>query len=493
MIDLQVCSVDDVVDTLIETMKGFYELEEIDPTIESNLDSYLEIIKDECYYVIESPYVDKLYRDSYYQFYSSKHREYSRDSLRISVFSDEISFDDLWDVTQRDKLISLYRGFFIIRPTFPNVIGRSFIDKSALNDTNYYTCHTTLETSLNGLKLKVKGFPHARQNRENMSCAETSLWVLMEYFSERYSYYKSVLPSEIINKLNIISDERLLPSQGLNASQIAYTLKEFGFGSKSYSRDSFGDLSAIMLLYIESGIPFIANLDNHNFIENEVSDEDPIGHAVVVCGKEKIELNTASWNTASDGRFHTEEIERKVLVMDDNQSPYRLINLKQPYADSEDPKLRHFEFSSIIVPLYPKIYLEGVQAKALAMSIVNDENLGYSYPKETVFRFLLSSSRSFKGHINGLPDLNSDIKILTLSTPMPKFVWILEIYECKEALMEEVSCGFVVIDATEVNKNSSDSLLIASYIDKTITFAEGKLLPLELNLEGYRLFTNNLS
>ena len=488
MINYKVASIE-IIQRLIEIISEFYSIEKLDPAVETTIGTLIDDIKEDSHFVIEYPYVDKLYRDSYYHFFSSKHREYSRDCIRVSVFLETINEQDLWDSSKREKLMESYRGFFIIRPTLPHVIGRSFLNKSVLIGCQFYTCETSLEISMNGVRLKTNGFPHSRQNRENTTCAETSLWVLMEYFSERYSYYKSVLPSEIINRLNQISDERLLPSQGLNASQVAYTLKEFGFGSKIYSKTSFDELNDIMLVYIESGIPFIAILDNQ---QGNYADE-ALAHAVVVCGKEHIDITNVEWVKGKDGNYHTEDIERRILIMDDNQGPYRLVDIKSPYKDYEDDSFHNFEFSAIIVPLYPKIYLEATQAKELAMSIVRDGDLGYAYSEGSVYRFLLSSGRSYKAHINSLNEIDQAVRALALATPMPKFVWILEIYESKEAIQEEEGKGFMVIDATEINNNISDALLIASYPDRTISYSDRKLVPWELNLGRYRLFPNNLS
>ena len=61
----------------------------------------------------------------------------------------------------------------------------------------------------------------------------------MEYFGEKYSNYKPVLPSIIINQLTSVSYERQIPSNGLNVDKISYALKEFGCGTRIYALDSF--------------------------------------------------------------------------------------------------------------------------------------------------------------------------------------------------------------------------------------------------------------
>jgi hypothetical protein len=378
-----------------------------------------------------------------------------------------------------------FLGYFIIRPTVPKVFGRCILKPKALKyNTNNLSVVCNDTPLINGVKLSVTGFPHSGQDGENISCAETSLWVLIEYFSNKYSYFKSVLPSDIMAVLNVKSDERLLPTEGLTAAQISYALKEFGFGTKTYSHDKF-NLKEIILTYIESGIPLIAYL-NH----------EDLSHSIVVFGKEKIDnFERIKWTQRERGaikHFDTTDISRALLVMDDNQSPYKKINFDDPYQDYEDERFRSFIFHSIIVPLYPKIYLEAYQAKELAYNILFDSEIGYEFNNGFVVRFFLASNRSFKMHISQLPDLDIDIKDEIVSTTMPKFIWVMEIYDDKAKYTQEIASAIIIIDATEVNNSNMDSLLLAAYPHRLITFLNNKIVYLPKGLSGYRYFKGNL-
>ena len=90
------------------------------------------------------------------------------------------------------------------------------------------------------MKFEVKGFPHSSQDAETISCAETTLWALMEYFGNKYPEYRPVLPSDIIKTLKQVSSERQVPSKGLNIQQMSFALKEYGFGTRIYSRHQYG-------------------------------------------------------------------------------------------------------------------------------------------------------------------------------------------------------------------------------------------------------------
>lgn len=61
-------------------------------TIKPHFDNF----KDNTFIVAENNYVDKVYRDSYYHYYSSKLHKYKRESIRLSFFENEILDKDFF-------------------------------------------------------------------------------------------------------------------------------------------------------------------------------------------------------------------------------------------------------------------------------------------------------------------------------------------------------------------------------------------------------------
>lgn len=485
-IKIEIADGDHVFDSIIKAIKEMFEESELDPDIEARIDSLIERIGDHNHYLIEYPYVDKLYRDSYYNYFSSKHNNYNRDVVRVCVFSEQISYEDFRNPESFERLETLLIGYFIIRPTMPRIFGRSVFSKEI--QQNALACSYTDSISVNGVKMRFNGFAHSSQDAENISCAETSLWVIMEYFSSKYSYFKSVLPSEIFKVLNVKSDERLRPTDGLTVQQISYALKEFGFGTKIYSHENF-NIKEIMMTYLDSGIPFIANLTDLNAYD--------ITHAVVVFGKEAVTDEILDkWRGGIDEKgsqyFDCSDLDRKFLIMDDNQFPYTLVQFEAPFSDSPDDHFNIMEFHSIVVPLYPKIYLEASQAKSLIINILMDDFFGYHYPAGYVTSFFLASSRSFKMHITSQQDLDGDIKDDLISIPMPKFIWCLEISANIDTYKKSLGNGLLIIDATEMNKVSISSLIFAGYPDRFFTNYNNKLLSLQTGFDNYSLYNHNL-
>ena len=77
---------------------------------------HLDQLKDDLFIVAETNYIDRVFRDSYYHYYSSKLANYKRNCTRLSLFAAEVEMDDFRDESRHAKLQSLYRGFLVLRP-----------------------------------------------------------------------------------------------------------------------------------------------------------------------------------------------------------------------------------------------------------------------------------------------------------------------------------------------------------------------------------------
>jgi hypothetical protein len=143
------------------------------------------------------------------------------------------------------------------------------------------------------------------------------------------------------------------------------------------------------------------------------------------------------------------------------------------------------------VPLYNKIYLEVQKAKNLALAILSDRTFGYKFSTGFIFRFYLTSSRSFKEHIANLETLDIKQKDYIILTRMPKFIWCAEIFEQVD-FQSGKSAGLVILDATEANEIWIDSLIFAGYPDRLVVKTEDEFVSLPESLNLYKRFKNNL-
>lgn len=481
----------DFIDTIKKVVPEVFNIsiEEHD-IIEYSLYDHFNELKDEIWFYLEYPYVDKVYRNSYYLYFSSKHKDYDRNCIRLSIFNTEINENDFRDLKKIQELQNKYLGYIILRPTSSCLIGRSMVSPKALKKDNLLCCLVSDSNLINGVILKISAFPHSSQDQETITCAETTIWSIMEYFGNKYSNYIPVLPFNIMNVLDKLSTERLMPSSGLTATQISYALKEFGFGPKIYSSPDYNnnELKKIFNYYIESGIPLIAALENNK-----------IGHAIIFCGHEEIDVNKVDSCPLSyqlikpNGDkiiiYDTADIEKKYVVIDDNYCPYRITTFENPTAYYTDPDFFNCKIKSIIVPLYPKIYLEAYKARKLVDLIVSSDKIGID-TDSILIRFFLTSSRSFKRSITLNTSFDEDYKELILGSSMPKFIWVAEL-SSKGLYKQNKAFGFIIIDAT--GSDSTDSIVLIAYSDKIITFIKNQYQIYERKFcKLYDIYRNNL-
>jgi hypothetical protein len=465
--------------------------------VNEQLKKHLMQLKSSSYLVIEAPYVDRVFRNSYYNYYSTKLGTYNKDCIKVSIFDKEITEDDFKNKERFNFLYNSFKGFFVIRPTLPQIVGRSVISPNALKKRNFNTSFSKISTTVNGVKLEAVGFPHSSQDGETITCAETTIWAIMEYFSHKYPEYQPVLPSRIIQVLNKVSTERQVPSRGLAIQQISFALREFGFGTIVYSRDQYGDeFENILSCYITSGIPLVIAVQNQ-------PPHQLIGHALICVGHEHIEADmiddlepTIISNRNLEYKlksknitiYDSDSIRKKFVFVDDNHPVYQKAFIDNPTGHYSTQAWRNCRVSNFVVPLHPRIYLEAYAAKNFVMSFLVDGIVSLEDNTEIVLRVYLTSSRSYKDYLSFNETFDENIKHVIVEIPMPKFIWIAEL-STKELLKEGKSNGLMLLDATEPNVFDNKPLILAAFQGHLVKYSQ-KDCVLQDNSVTLQPFTN---
>jgi hypothetical protein len=448
------------------------------------LGDYLKHLSDDLTVIVEDPYVDKVYRNIYYHYYSSKLENYPRKCIKLAFFINSVKNEDFRDPSRLKYLQDNFGGFLVLRPTFPFIIGRSVLSPLITRTPSIDICSVSISTTIKGVKLEAIGFPHASQDSEMLTCAETTVWSQMEYFGNRYPENQPVLPDRISKVLSSISFERLIPSKGLSGNQISFAIKEFGFGVKGYSRSQYlTEFEPLLKTYVESGIPVVALMENN---------DKSIGHALNVIGREPftpgdIENLHEMYKLKNDKPvldFTT--MPMRYVFIDDNFPPYQLAYIDAPATYYSDKKWKECSIKSFVVPLYPKIYLEADEARRMALLMLDTINFNNNDP--IVLKTFLASSRSFKHSIAMNALLDNTAKELLLGTAMPKFIWVAEITN-KELLAKDLCTGIIVLDATEPRKTG----VIACMIENSyITLNVASISQAVLSLQPFKMYSLNL-
>ena len=242
--------VDDFCDEL-----SFYNVNVSDPSME--IADYLEDLRDIMKSVtppytvsLEHHYVDRSFRDSYYRYFSSRHFNVNRTSLRLSFFQGLVpveeyinhdipcvSYEEAQTEPYKDKKKLIYLGSIVLNPIMTGAIGRTILDPRCLNLSKQGVCPiymrlSEFKTHIYGRTLSVKAFPYRMQDEETTKCAEITFLNLMDYYSNQYPDYKSTLPGEILDMEKRHSNERVLPSRGMSYAVMSKLMYYFGFSPR---------------------------------------------------------------------------------------------------------------------------------------------------------------------------------------------------------------------------------------------------------------------
>ena len=423
-------------------------------------------------FVTEEYYIDRVYRDSYYTYYSCKHFEYSRYCKRLFMFSGKIEISDgrtISDISVQE-LQKLFIGSIVIRPLETGKIGRSLLNPYYFTQPNEtYLRYALYDITMFGKRLYVEAFPYSMQDEETTSCAEITILNLLDYFSKKYAEYRYFLPSEIIQIAMQNGYERRLPTKGLDYLLISKVFMEAGFYPVLYNSDKLEDSSKfkrILHYYIESGIPIAVGLEINKNAK----------HSIICIGHGKVEMSRMgkkqySIPDAYDKNHHiwvidSADLVSDYIVMDDNQKPYS----KYTWKDGIPNLLGEWKPEYLMVPLYRRMFLEAADAYDICTSILADSELGIqkqvpelgTMENPMLIRLFMASARGYKNfRINNFSSVNNDIKERYINTPFPRFVWVCEVY--MKVDYPNYCIGEVVIDATAAPNVKMGSVIMLHY------------------------------
>lgn len=472
-----------VVDTLIDNLHLIHDNPDSRKYVFNRIASFLVTLRDDLTILVETEYVDKVYRDSYYTLYSTKLREYSRNCVRISFFTSAFNENTEIAVENIEMLRKAYLGFLVIRPLAECCIGRNVISPLAKNTgySNMCLCKASIPATCLGIKMRIAGFPHSSQDGEMMSCAETTIWSILEYFGNKYSDYRPVMPSDILASLKPLAYERQLPSGGLSFEQISSALKNQGFGCKVYecSNPMFREL---FTCYIESGIPLAVCIQTNDF-----------GHAVVCVGRNETARRlidpAGKCNVMGKKYYVWNKCINDFIFNDDNYPCYQPTTFDNPMAYYQSPEWDSGQITHFIVPLHPKVYLDAELAIKASNYLAIRKLL---IPEMFVIRTFLASNRTYREYIMKNPDMNEEAKLIYLQIDMPKFVWVTEISDKSSFIANKVN-SLILLDATgsNIDNEGYSSLLfyqtngVGTFFNKNNRWFENISLPLSVVFEAF--------
>jgi hypothetical protein len=151
------------------------------------------------------------------------------------------------------------------------------------------------------------------------------------------------------------------------------------------------------------------------------------------------------------------------------------------------------EIIHFLVPLYPKIYLDGLLAKKYIKQLLLDTEFNIPEGTELFIRIFLTSSRSYKDYLSQDQSFQHNFRTFILDTPMSKFIWVGEI-SSRELIKQKKAKGLIIINATEPKLINNDALVVSGYDDRFYhpDDVSRELVENFVALGEFNIYTNNL-
>ena len=441
----------------IQTIVGRYMPNSVVDLLENGISPSIKQI------IIEHPYIDKDFRDTYYNDFSKRFADIARDSVRLHFFlePDNITPDN-------------YAGFVTLRDTAEFTLGRSYISPKAIRGvTNGYCCLARYPVQLRGIDLHVFAFPWMQQDGNISRCAHIAAWSIVRYFSQKYTYY----PEKTLHEITAHdSTTRRIPSRGATVEQIAQIFRKNRFEPEIYFREILNETKSqfdrLVYTFIESGIPFVAGLFKRQ-------------HAVAVVGHGALSSPDNAFGT-HDGIVDSADLIESILISDDNDLPYKMATT---YEDED--KITVDQIDVVVVPFYEKMYLDAQVLYEKILPLLEANLIRNPSGKTLIRRVFMTSSHSLKCKI--LEESKDETyRDVHLALQMPKFVWIAEYANITEYKDGQVRAR-AIFDATMLNP--FDVSFISLKVEKEIcVYPRSKDVPeiFELEQKTERRYENNL-
>ena len=395
---------------------------------------------------LERHYIDKDYRDTFSNFHSKRFSTPNSRCLRLHFFGKAVTRED---ILHAEKVQADYLGYAIIRPTRPNCLGRTLLKPESRSTVSgsMRLCEETL--TLQGVELKIRGFPFISQDADVTVCAQSALWMLARYYSNRYALYPETYPSHLAKLTEDYSLGRVYPSSGLYLWQMTEALRRLGFSPVTYTRERFqNDFDHLLYTYIESGIPVLAATERHVVVA--------FGHK-----SEYVRPNPLPQEMSFSSQFN-----HALVVNDDNRIPYNTLREKKQNTLDES-KYEFKDIVSFVAPLAEKIFLPAESFQKVVTTILNRGDVGYKALSATlsveplVLRLFLTTARSFKKRLTARGMGNALVEAVYRNLPLPHFIWMCEISHMEVYLQHRVY-GEILWDATR-NASEPDGWIALHY------------------------------
>lgn len=394
--------------------------------------------------LVETGYLDKDYRSTFYKHYAKKGRVYRDDCVRLHFFAEGISFDpDTTDIKSAQGKVNegQYYGFIVLRPTLVATIGRSILSPDIRQGARGTAIQAKHKVHILGHTLTVWGFPSMAQHIDISVCAHVSCWSILRHYSERFPQHRELLLHDITMMASQFDPGGVTPGLGLDIGEAERVFQAAGTFPLIVAKTKKTDdrFYAQMLAYLESGFPLFIALD----IKGE-------GHAVVAAGY--------SWTVPPKPPpyliSHAWEQIESVLAVDDNLLPYGCIPVDpvtSPPSTVPAPSYVAMDFFAFIVALPEKIFYPAVAVDTYTEDVLYPllaaELKGLPAPDVMLRRYFVTTVSRLRDFARHQSDLGTELVNILMRLNTAQFVWVVE-YASDEQWKNGHIAARAILDAT---------------------------------------------
>lgn len=394
--------------------------------------------------LVETGYLDKDYRSTFYKHYAKKGRVYRDDCVRLHFFAEGISFDTTTtDIKSAQGKVNegQYYGFIVLRPTLVATIGRSILSPDIRQGARGTAIQAKHKVHLLGHTLTVWGFPSMAQHIDISVCAHVSCWSILRHYSERFPQHRELLLHDITMMASQFDPGGVTPGLGLDIGEAERVFQAAGTFPLIVAKTKKTDdrFYAQMLAYLESGFPLFIALD----IKGE-------GHAVVAAGY--------SWTVPPKPPpyliSHAWEQIESILAVDDNLLPYGCIPVDpvaSPLSTAPAPSYVAMDFFAFIVALPEKIFYPAVAVDTYTEDVLYPllaaELKGLPAPDVMLRRYFVTTVSRLRDFARRQSELGTELVNILMRLDTAQFVWVVE-YASDEQWRNGHIAARAILDAT---------------------------------------------
>ncbi|MFC2032978.1 hypothetical protein ACFLUB_00410 [Chloroflexota bacterium] len=429
--------------------------------------------------VTETEYLDKDFTAAYIHFYGSLFKPPPRTCTRYLFFCE--SFSDISSL-QNQRIIESFKGFLVVWPTYPPVIGRSVLPfpESLGSRDNMIRSDTDYEVYVAGVRLSIKSAVFASKDHAVSACATVATWLAVDLMHNKFG-----LRGSSTTEITLLATDkqpkwgRPIPqTTGLDIEQITKALTSLEYAPRVHYFDPkytapIESRSWLGLLYgyVLSGLPVIIMCDIYDEKDKYLG-----AHSILAIG---IQPSCPIKNKQEEGGVRQKSNSKNVeyvLAHDDRWGAFarivpveRSIVTQITYPSGRSVRL---EVSALIISLPVGVNLYSEEAHSLGSRYIStwfEVNLGYNYQGSLQTKLMRSEHLKEEALTWNYEAAANEIREIA----MPEWVWVTEALEIDSYLKKkgetrgESVVARAILDASQLKYNKKQ-LFIGGHLYSSI-------------------------